>query len=111
VHVLLFIYMLYIHIFIVHSIIHLLLVCNYVRKTSRASYGSTALSSALEALENGQPLKATARNMESMQGHYIVTEMIRLSSQFLFLEDINVSFHQNMKRCLFGIFWPWKMFL
>ena len=96
--------MLYIHIFIVHSIIHLLLVCNYVRKTSRASYGSTALSSALEALENGQPLKATARNMESMQGHYIVTEMIRLSSQFL-------SFHQNMKRCLFGTFWPWKMFL
>jgi len=47
---------------IAHSIIHLFqMVRNYIRKTSRASYGSTALSSALKALENGQPLKATAR--------------------------------------------------
>ena len=37
------------------------MVRNYVRKTSRASYGSAALSSALQALENGQPLKTTAR--------------------------------------------------
>ena len=37
------------------------MVRNYIRKTSRASYGSAALSSALQALENGQPLKATAR--------------------------------------------------
>jgi len=37
------------------------MVCNYIRKTSRGSDGSTALSSALQALDNGQSLKATAR--------------------------------------------------
>jgi len=37
------------------------MVRNYIRKTARASYGSTALSSALRALENLQSLKATAR--------------------------------------------------
>ena len=48
--------------FQLYRYIHLFqMVRNYVRKTSRASYGSAALFSALQAVENGQPLKATAR--------------------------------------------------
>lgn len=37
------------------------MVRNYIRKTSRASYGSSSLSAALEAMKNGQPLKAASR--------------------------------------------------
>jgi len=58
----------------------------------------------------GNPWRQLLGSIESLQRLYVVTEIIRLSRQvFLFLEDINVSFHQSIKRWVFITFWQLKM--
>ena len=76
------------------------MVRNYIRKTSRASYGSSSLSAALEAMKNGQPLKAASR------AYGVPTKTLRwhrdakaLKPVLPYKADTKVSFQQNMSTC------------